>query len=270
MLAFGCRGLCVPPTRQREPCTERQVAAVREFLRNPLKSLPALLGVVSVTIGIIIGILTLVDRLSSSPRRSETSRLIIVDSSQSMRRLFSPQTKFDAAAAEVRKDVGREPNVDHALRFTGGSCDASRGDPAVDFAKNNEDEIRTELDHQRARVGGKANFVDTIVMGLDDFRDFEDAASAKVQSIWLFLGTPFDACYSPERAVKEVRAALSESDAKISHVDFFALGSENISFEKLKSRMESIAGDIFVMRASNVDELSEFVEATKRRETPSP
>lgn len=245
-------------------------AAVREFLRNPLKSLPALLGVVSVTIGIIIGIFTLVDRLSSSPRRSETSRLIIVDTSKSMRRLFSPQTKFDAATAQVLKYVRREPNVDVALRFAGGSCDATRDDPAVGFAKDNEGEIKAALDRQRGRVRGGANFVDTIAMGVDDFRDSESAASARIQSIWLFLGTPFDACYRPRRAVAELKAALAESDVKVSHVDFFALRSENISFERLKRQMEGIADYVFILRASDVKELQEFVMATARREQPSP
>jgi hypothetical protein len=240
---------------------------VREFLRNPFKLLPTLLGLVSVTIGIVIGILTLVDRLSSSPRRSETSRLIIVDSSKSMQRLFSPQTKFDAAADEVLRYVRREPNVDIALRFAGGTCDATRGDPAVAFAKNNEDEIRTALDRQRVR--GKANFVDTIAMGVDDFRGSEGAASAKIQSVWLFLGTPRDACY-PGRTVEALSEALEDSGAKVSHVDFFALRSENISFQRLKKRMEGLAEHINVLRASNVRELDEMVEATVRREKPSP
>lgn len=242
---------------------------MREFLRNPFKLLPTLLGIVSVTIGIVIGILTLVDRLSSSPRRSETSRLIIVDSSKSMQRLFSPQTKFDAAAAEVLRYVRQEPNVDVALRFASGTCEATHDDPAVAFSKNNEDEIEAALDRQRVRVRGKANFVDTVRMGVDDFRGFEGAASAKIQSIWLFLGTPRDACY-PGRTVEALSDALADSGAKVSHVDFFALRSENISFRRLKKRMEGLAENINVLRASNVEELDAMLEATARREKPSP
>jgi hypothetical protein len=241
---------------------------MRKFLDNPLKIVSSILGTISVIVGIVIGVLTLTDRVSSPPRRSETSRLIIVDSSKSMARHLSPQTKFDAAMEVILNYVERESSVDVALRFASGTCREEDEGRAVDFGQENAEEVRMALRRQRARLGGNANFVDTLAMGVDDFREVEEAASAKARSIWLFLGTAKDDCH--EDTVSELETAVDNHLVEVSHIDFFALRAEKTSFRRLRKRLERLSNSFRGFNVRDEDELRKIVRNAARREQPSP
>lgn len=204
--------------------------------------------------------------------RSSTSRLIIVDGSASMMRSFSPETKFDSARTEILRYVNQQPSVDVALRFTSGRCDGIYEEPDVDFGRSNRKEIDARL--RSRRLAGEANFIDAVSMGVNDFLESHTASSAKVQSIWLFLGTAKDGCVPGRDVVEELKAALVDSpDVNLSHVDFFALRAEKTSFQRLQKRIASLAEVVRVLsvpqNVQNSSGLRETIEETARREAPS-
>jgi hypothetical protein len=247
---------------------------VREFLdslfHDPVKGTGALLGIVGSAIGITLGVRQLVMWIGGPEYQSATSRLIIIDASASMTKAFSPQSKFDSAGREMLRYVNQEPGVDVAVRFTSGRCGEPYEKPDVDFGRGNREEIETELQQRRQNLRGKANFLDAVRMGVNDFRESDTASSAKVRSIWLILGTAKDGCVAGRDTVEELKGALVDSPAGLSHVDFFALRAEKASFEQLKRRVESVAVFVRVLPVvQNRKALREKLEETARREAPS-
>ena len=203
--------------------------------------------------------------------QSSTSRLIIVDGSASMMRRFSPETKFDSARREILRYINQQPAVDVALRFTSGSCGEPYDKPDVDFGRNRQ-EIAAQL--RSRRLTGKANFIDAVSMGVNDFLESDTASSSKVQSIWLFLGTATDGCTPGRDIVDELKTALqAQPDVNLSHVDFFALRAEKTSFERLQKRIASLAEVVRVLSApqnvQGANDLRETIEEAARREAPS-
>ncbi len=242
---------------------------LREPLRHPGKALAAVVALVGGVISMALGIRELVAWIDGPGYESDTSRLVIVDASAAMTRHFSPELKFDSATKEILRYTKQEPGVDVAIRFTSGRCDSAYAPPAVDFEHGNEVEIKAELARQRRRLGGKADLAATFAMGVEDFRESGIASKAKVRSIWLFLGSASDGCQSGADAVEAVREALAESPIEVTHVDFFALRTEQKSFDALRKRMEGVADYVRVIRVANAPALHKTIEATARRESRS-
>src|SRR5262245_14399967 len=139
--------------------------ALREPLSHPVQALVTVVTLVGGIISIALGIRELADWIGGSAYESETSRLVIVDSSATMRRHFSPESKFDSATAQLLRYVRREPGVDVAVRFTSGRCDFEYTSPAVNFDLDNPEEIKAALTRQRHSLDGKADLAETFAIG---------------------------------------------------------------------------------------------------------
>ena len=245
------------------------LTGLREPLRHPVKALAASVALVGGVVSLALGVRELVDWIRGPGYQSDTSRLVIVDSSVAMSRHFSPESKFDSATREILRYVKQEPGVDVAIRFTSGRCDSPYAAPAVGFAHGNDAGIKQALVARRRALRGKADLAATFAMGVEDFRESGVASKAKVRSIWLFLGSVSDGCRSGADAVEAVREALAESPIEVTHVDFFALHAEQKSFEALRRRMERVANFVRVIQVADTPTLRKTVEAVSRRESPS-
>jgi hypothetical protein len=243
--------------------------ALRQPLSHPVQALVTVVTLVGGVISIALGMRELADWIGGSGYESETSRLVIVDSSAVMSRHFSPESKFDSATSQILRYARREPGVDVAIRFTSGRCDSEYTAPAVSFDHGNTDEIEAALSRQRRSLRGKADLADTFAMGLEDFHRSGVASKAKVRTIWLILGSAADGCQSGQDAAEAVKDALAGSPIGVTHVDFFALRTEQKSFEELRRRMEKIAGYVRVIRVANETDLRLTVEQTALRESAS-
>jgi hypothetical protein len=242
---------------------------LREPLRHPWQALASLLTIVGGVISITLGIRAIVNWIEGPGYQSDTSRLVIVDSSAAMKPQFSPQSKFDSATAEILRYVKQEPSADVAVRFTSSDCDSPYAKPAVKFGHDNGDKIEAALAAQAHTLRGKANLESTFANGIEDFRDSSVASNAKVRSIWLFLGSATDGCGSGADVAEAVKDALSDSPIKVSHVDFFALRAEQKKFKALQKALEDIGSYVRVVPVANKPALRKKIEETAQREAPS-
>jgi von Willebrand factor type A domain len=231
-----------------------------------LKTLVSVLTVVSVTIGIIIGVRTLIP----DPEPPRHSVLILVDTSRSMQKQFeSGKTKFEAVRAQILDYARKRPDSAIAVRFTGGICSTDYDEPAVSFDQDNTGEIEAAL--RDVSVGGPSDFAFAVGEAVNDFDHYEEGGSATSRSIWAFLGSGVDRCRN--NAPREIRRALEEfGDPASVKFDFFAVGASQTEDRKLTRLVAGLnrAGyEAYVETPESVPELKKSVENTSQREEPS-
>lgn len=212
------------------------------------------------------GMPKLVDWIDPPAEVSVSSRLLIVDTSASMTGKIGSR-KFNLAVSQIRRIVGNAPDVAVALRTAGGACTEGYREPLVKFEPDNGSTIQAELD--TVRTGGPANIVSQLEQGVNDFQKFDTAKSAKVQSIWLFLGTARD-CRAEDIPLGEaIKQALVDSPAKVSYVDFFVLRGDRKSFANLKKSIEPLGAEFFVREVRTQEKLVRAVDKALETEKPS-
>lgn len=234
-------------------------------LSKGLKILVSALSAVSVTIGIILG----VRELLPDPEPPRHSVLILMDRSQSMNEPFgASESKFQAVRQQIVDYARDRPDSAIALRFTGGICNtAGYAPPAVTFDRDNTDEIEAALEDVRAR--GDSDFASAVGEAVNDFDRFEAGRSARVQSIWAFLGSAHDTCRT--NPIRAIRTALEGFEQPVKF-DFFGVGaseSEGNRLRRLIRRLKKAGYEAYVTTPKNVSQLRRDVMATSQRETPS-
>jgi hypothetical protein len=242
---------------------------LRNFVAHPLKATAALVGFLVAVTSLTFGIQRLVNWIWPE-YRSTISRLIIVDASQSMTRRFSPQSKFASVQDEVLRAVEQQPKIDFALRFTSKTCGKPYEKPAVDFDHENAKAIKAKL--QSVKLGGQSTFGDAVQVGVNDFLNSKTASSAKTRTIWLLLGTATDDCASSRGIAQNLKRALGESAVTLSWIDFFALKSEEKSFEKLERSVAAALSEkvaVSIVRVDNAKMLQKKLDEASFRERPS-
>ncbi len=258
-----------------------RVAEAIRRLRRPSRTEPArekarlaiLIGaltVVSLTIGIVLGI----RQLLPDPEPPSSSVLILMDTSRTMRQPFGQgKSKLDAVRTEILSFAGQRPDAAFALRFTGGECSESYTEPAVAFELDNTSEIKAAL--QDARPLGKSDFASGLNGAVNDFARYETGGSARVQSIYLFLGSGDDDCTSD--VYHAISTALDdfERDTSINpgiRFNFFGLGASRAEARRLRNlvaRLERAKYEAHVTTPENPRQLSKAVQETSLREKPS-
>jgi hypothetical protein len=223
------------------------------------------LTVVSLTIGIILG----VRQLLPHQEPPQHSVLILMDTSRSMKRLFgSDKTKLEAVRAQVVDYARKRPDSAIGLRFTGGHCSEGYVEPPVAFDRDNTSEIKAAL--QDTKPDGKSDFASGLSEAVNDFDHYEAGRSARVQSIWAFLGSGRDEC-TPD-VYRAIENALEGFDRGVKF-DFFGLGASRAEARSLKALVAKLKGDdyeAYVNTPKNTSQLRKAFEDTPRRETPSP
>jgi hypothetical protein len=236
----------------------------RAAVSGALKILVGVLTVVSVTIGIIIG----VRQLIPDPEQPQHSVLILVDTSRSMKEPFGRgKTKFQAVRAQILDYARKRPDSAIALRFTGGICSTVYDPPAVTFDRDNTSEIKAAF--RDIQVAGRSDFASAIDEAVNDFDRYEAGRSARVQSIWAFLGSGNDGCST--NASRKIRAALESFDRPVTF-DFFAVGASQAEEDRLRRLVASLKKggyEAYVTTPKNIPDLRDEVENTSQRETPS-
>jgi hypothetical protein len=233
-------------------------------MSNRLKILIGVLTVVSLTIGIIAGILALLP----NPVPPRHSVLILLDRSQSMNEPFGGRrTKLQAVREQILDYARRRPDSAIALRFTGGVCNTEGyAPPAVTFHRDNTSEIEAALADVTA--GGESDFASAVGEAVNDFDRYEAGRDAKVQSLWAFLGSGHDTCRT--NAIREIRTALEGFEDPVKF-DFFGVGAsegEDNRLRRLVSSLKQAGYDAYVKTPKNVSQLREDVEETSQRDEP--
>lgn len=238
--------------------------------REKLAILIGALTVVSLTIGIILG----VRQLLPDPKPPRLSVLILVDTSRSMRQPFGRyKTKLGAVRAQIVKYARERPDSAIGLRFTGGDCSGGYVEPAVAFDRKNTNEIEAAL--QDARPQGKSNFASGLSGAVNDFDHYEAGGSARVQSIWAFLGSGDDQCTEDVYRAIEIALEGFDSDASVNpgiKFDFFGLGASRAETGQLKRLVTKLNRDnyeAYVRTPNTPAQLKKDVENASQRETPS-
>lgn len=234
-------------------------------LSKGLKILVSALSAVSVTIGIILGI----RELLPDPEPPRHSVLVLMDRSQSMNEPFgASKTKFEAVREQILDYARDRPDSAIALRFTGGMCNTEGyAPPTVTFDRHNTDEIEAALGDVRA--GGDSDFATAVGEAVNDFDRYEAGRSARVQSIWAFLGSAHDTCRT--NPLRAIRTALEGFEQPVKF-DFFGVGAsvrEENRLRRLVRRLNKAGYESYVTTPKNVSQLRKDVMATSQRETLS-
>ncbi len=239
--------------------------------REKLAILIGVLTVLSLSIGIVLG----VRQLLPDPKPPRLSVLILMDTSRSMKQPFGRyKTKLEAVRAQIIDYARKRPDSAIGLRFTGGSCSKGYTEPAVAFDRNNTDEVEAAL--LRTRPGGKSDFASGLSEAVNDFDHYETGGSARVQSIWAFLGSGDDQCSANVYRAIEIALDGFTSDGSVNpqiKFDFFSLRTspgEAARLRRLVTRLKRDNYEAYVMTPTNPTQLTEAVESTSQRETPSP
>ena len=231
-------------------------------MSSALKILVSVLTVVSVTIGIILG----VRQLIPDPEPPRQSVLILVDTSRSMKAPFGRgKTKFQAVRAQIIRYARRRPDSAVALRFTGGICSTGYVPPAVTFDRDNTSEIEAALrDNQ---VAGRSDFASGVSQAVNDFDHYEEGKSARVQKIWAFLGSGVDGCIT--NVSSEIRTALEGFDRRV-EFNFFAVGASQADrLRRLVASLNKGGYDAYISTPKNIPQLRKNVEHASQQGTPS-
>jgi hypothetical protein len=242
----------------------------RNLDEHPIATLGGFVGLLVAVLALAAGIRQLVNWIRGPDYHSAMSRLIIIDASASMGRRFSPERKYDTAIRQVLQYVKQEPADDVALRFTNSRCDDLYAKPPIFFVHDHRDEIEAELRRQGRSLHGQTDLSGALRMALNDFRESKTASGATERSIWLFLGTPTNVCGPETDVVEAIKGALAGSKSVgVSYVDFFALKTEQKTFEKMQDELEKLGAYVNVVLAPDARALREKVVSAARRETPS-
>jgi von Willebrand factor type A domain len=232
---------------------------------DAIKILVGILTVVSVTIGIILG----VRQLLPDPEPPRLSVVILVDTSRAMREQFEAgKTKFEAVRAQILEFARRRPDAAIAIRFSGGICSTDYDEPAIAFERDNITEIKAAL--EGVQIRGLADFAFGIGEAVNDFDHYKDGRSAESKSIWAFLGSAVDTCR--DNAFRAIRDALREFDSDSVKFDFFGVGASETEADRLQglvARLDRAGYQAHVATPKSISELRESVENTSLRETPS-
>ena len=238
--------------------------------REKLAILIGVLTVFSLSIGIILG----VRQLLPDPKPPRYSVLILMDTSRSMKQPFGRyKTKLDAVRAQILDYARNRPDSAIGLRFTGGSCSKGYVEPAVAFDQNNTDAVEAAL--LATRPGGKSDFASGLSEAVNDFDHYEKGGSARVQSIWAFLGSGDDQCSDDVYRAIEIALDDFTSDGSVNpgiKFDFFSLRTSRAATARLRELVTKLEEDDYgvrVMTATNPAQLMEDVQNTSRREAPS-
>lgn len=246
---------------------DRLIASLRQLtVGQALALVGSVLGIVSVTIGIILG----VRQLLPNPEPAQRSVILVVDTSRSMNQQFGPKlTKLEAVHAQIRRYVRRRPDWAIALRFSGGGCSESYVEPPVPFDENNTAEIIAAM-RQHPTAQGKSDFASGLSDAVNDFDHFEAGRSAKVQLIWTFLGSGDDDCTTG--VYRAIETALEGFDRPVKF-DFFGLGTSSAEARRLSNLARRLRRDnheAYINTPANPPQLRRDIEETVLREADSP
>jgi hypothetical protein len=103
-----------------------------------LSGLATLLGLISVTVGIVLGIRSILP----NPKTPRMSAVFILDISPAMRKPLGNLTRLAAAEDSIIRSVSLLPGIPTSLRLGARGCEATYVAPTVDFHTNNATRFR--------------------------------------------------------------------------------------------------------------------------------
>ncbi len=180
---------------------------LKRFSGDPVKVLTG----VSITIGIVVGVWQIWDRLFPDPGPPRLSVQYIVDVSETMTGTIGRRPKLDAVREEVLVDVRSTPNAAAALRLTGGGCSSGYVPPHVGFGQDNAGDFEGALADVRA--GGQSDFAQAIRHAANDLLGREREAGGRSKTLVVVIGG-MDTCTADpgpaiNRALRSLRAEES-------------------------------------------------------------
>ncbi|MFQ5642041.1 MAG: VWA domain-containing protein [bacterium] len=225
----------------------------------------AVAGLVTVIVGAIVGIISLLGKfdidiagLFKSPDATPTQHIVIVlDASEAMNSAFDGSTKFEIArqVVSVKMDKNVLDSDNLALRLFGGDCstvaDAKSTWNEVGFSQNNKKKVAEAL--EEIKPGGETTLVSALNEAVAELIK-ESQGSEDVSKKLIVIAGRFDSC--PLRSVDDIEERKKELDpeGKIKmDIQFFGMAVPESDREKFKRMSEKTGGRTFF--ANNQKEL---------------
>src|SRR6202165_2623893 len=128
----------------------------------------AIIALVAAVIGFITGI----QKLRSTPEAVQQNTEIVIDRSESMNDIFEGASKLSAAteaASKVLQSVASSDNL--ALRQFGGPCDGDNTRLAVDWTQNHVKRLQQSLTGISKKGAGQASLAHAVIEATGDFNN---------------------------------------------------------------------------------------------------
>ncbi len=212
------------------------------------------LGLVSVTVGIILGVRQLIPK----PEPPQLSVVFILDVSPAMRKPLGETTKLAEAQDSILENVASFPGVSTSLRLVSAGCKAAYTPPTVGFGKNSA-----------ARY--KDVFTDLAAQPVSTYREGLNSAANDLTTKKLIQDS--------EQKLLILFVANSGCERRLSafpiggglSIQFFWLGASSGDLGRVRKQLEDLGfTEVRVRRIETKNELKAAVNRTVRTRSDTP
>jgi hypothetical protein len=140
------------------------------------------LGLVSVVVGIVVGI----RQLLPAPSVPGASMTFVLDVSPAMRERFGGGTKLAAAETSILQSVAALPGIPTSLRLMAGGCEVTAYEPpTLAFSTHDVNRYRDVFDHLEATP--QASYIGALAYAVNDFTTTSHIDASPHKLVVLFL-----------------------------------------------------------------------------------
>ncbi|MPZ72130.1 MAG: VWA domain-containing protein [Nitriliruptorales bacterium] len=204
---------------------------------------------------IVAAITGLVAWLLRDPQPVNVNVALVLDVSEEMRETFGSTTRFEAAVAELAKDVQGRDHDNVSLWTAGGACGSEGARNVVGFRTNNADRIISALEGLEPK--GPANLGNAIVSATGGFNDATRYPPTVRKNV-VVLTAGRDTC--DDRFVRRIRERLEEVGEDLGvRFHFFGLDAP----KKLQRRLRGVqreAPNLALHFPETADDLADALE----------
>jgi hypothetical protein len=191
-----------------------------------VSGLATLLGLISVTVGIVLGIRTLLP----NPKTPRMSAVFILDVSPAMRQSLGGTTKLAAAEDSIIRSVSLLPGIPTSLRLVAGGCEEIYAAPTVGFHTNNATRFRDVFGN--LQQANRSSYVTAISSATNDLSSKDKIEDSSQKLIAVFVSDARGSCPSPLPPSLALGSELN--------VSFFWLGTLGGQLAAIKQQLADL------------------------------
>jgi hypothetical protein len=194
--------------------------------KSLVSGLATLLGLVSVTVGIVLG----VRNLLPNPKTPRMSAVFILDVSPAMSKPLGGMTRLAAAEDSIIRSVSLLPGIPTSLRLVSGGCEATYAAPTVDFHTDNTTRFRDVFGN--LQQADRSSYMTAISSATNDLSSKGHIEDSSQKLIAVFVSDAGASCPSPLPPSLGLGSELS--------VNFFWLGSLKGQLAAIKKQLADL------------------------------
>jgi len=191
-----------------------------------LSGLATLLGLISVTVGIVLGIRNILP----NPKTPRMSAVFILDISPAMRKPLGNLTRLTAAEDSIIRSVSLLPGIPTSLRLVARGCEETYVAPTVDFHTNNATRFRDVFGN--LQQANRSSYMAAISSATNDLSSKDKIEDSSQKLIAVFVSDARGSCPSPLPPSLGLGSELS--------VNFFWLGSLKGELAAIKKQLADL------------------------------